>query len=254
MMSGLWRKGAKFCDGGKILQMAVDEELIERAKKLRVGAVNSILQSEIGGVYRLSYALAGTWGTGRAVARFVLNRSVKMMPKWDPHDDPADWYHRFTILTARRLAKPRPATKSDVLVEQALTPDRQYIAFIAALRHLEYQQREAFLLRHGEKLNARYSALAMDCSTSAAENHLRAAEQSLKLVAAEDFDAMLQKLTDAYSHLTPEPAHLLPTVNRVVLQQVLVRRWIRWAWLLVQLLVLAAIVWGGWKIHRMIQT
>ena len=174
--------------------MAVDEELIERAKKLRVGAVNSVLQSEIGGVYRLSYALAGSWGTGRAMARFVLNRSVKMMPKWDPGDDPADWYHRFTILTARRLAKPPPATKSDVLVEQSLSPDRQYIAFIAALRHLEYQQREAFLLRHGEKLNGRYSALAMDCSTSAAENHLRAAEQTLKLVAGEDFDCAAAKV------------------------------------------------------------
>ncbi len=119
-------------------------------------------------------------------------------------------------------------------------------AFVAAAAaSWNINKREPVLLRHGEKLNGRYSALAMDCSTSAAENHLRAAEESLRLVAAGDFDVMLRKMIDAYMHLTPEAEQLKPTVNRVVLQQVLVRRWIRWAWWLAQLAILAALGSGA---------
>jgi DNA-directed RNA polymerase specialized sigma24 family protein len=234
--------------------MPVDSETMQRARKLRPGAVEEVLRSQVTSVYRLSYALAGRWDVGRDIARFVLNRSVKMMPKWDPEDDPANWYHRFTVMTSRRSAKHKPAAKNDVLVEQALAPDRPYIAFVAALRQLEYQPREALLLRHGEKLNGRYSALAMDCSTSAAENHLRVAEDSLKLVAGGEFEPMLRKMIDAYAHLTPEAEHLLPTVSGVVLRQVLVRRWIRWLWKLLQLGILAALIWGGWRVYRIIQT
>src|ERR1041385_9040132 len=103
--------------------MAVDANLVARAKKLRVGAVTAILQSQAAGVYRLSYALAGRWDVGRGIARFVLNRSVKMMPRWDENDDPGNWYHRFVVMTSRRSAKHEPTAKKDVLVEQALAPD-----------------------------------------------------------------------------------------------------------------------------------
>jgi len=82
---------------------------------------------------------------------------------------------------------------------------KRLVAFVSALRQLETQQREAFLLHHCERLNARYSALAMDCSTEAADNHLKAADQSLRLVAGADFDALAKKLADAYAHLAPDP-------------------------------------------------
>jgi DNA-directed RNA polymerase specialized sigma24 family protein len=234
--------------------MAVDSELIERARKLRPGAVGELLQSQAVSVYRIAYALSGRWDVGRGIARFVLNRSVRMMPKWDRNDDPENWFHRFTVMTSRRSAKHQPIAKKDVLVEQALSPDQAYVAFISALRHLDTQQREALLLRHGEKLNERYSALAMDCSTEAAENHLKAAETSLRLVAGEHYDPMLQKMVDAYVHLTPEPDQLVPAVNRVVLRKVVVRRWGKWLWFLLQLAVLVGMCWGAWKVYRMVQT
>ena len=234
--------------------MAADEELIERAKKLRPGAVTAILQSQVAGVYRLSYALAGRWDEGRRIARFVLNRSVKMMPKWDANDDPANWYRGFTVQMSRALATHQADPKKDVLVEQAVDVDRAYIAFVSALRKLETQQREAFLLRHGERLNSRYMSLAMDCSTTAAETHLNAGESALRLVAGGDFDPMVRKLADAYQHLTPEEGQLLPTVNQVVLRRVIVRRWVKWIWVLVQLGILAAICLGAWKLWGMIRT
>jgi DNA-directed RNA polymerase specialized sigma24 family protein len=234
--------------------MTDSSELIEKARKLQPGAVGELLRAQAPGVYRIAYALSGRWDVGRGIARFVLNRSVRMMPKWDAEDDPANWFHRFTIMVSRRSAKHQPTAKKDVLVEQALAPDTAYIAFISALRQLETQQREAFLLRHGEKLNERYSALAMDCSTRAAQTHLAAAESALKLVSAGQYDAMVTKMIDAYAHLTPEPDQLVPSVNSVVFRRVRVRRWIRRIATLIALAALAAAGWGGWKLYEMVQT
>ena len=230
-------------------------ELVAAAKKLRPAAVAKLLENEYPAVYRLAYALAGRWDVGRGIARFVLARSVKLMPKWGAEDDPANWYHRFTIMTARRSAQHQPkVAKSDVLVEQALDPDAAYVAFVSALRHLETQQREAFLLHYCERLNARYSALAMDCSTAAAETHLRAADDALRLVAGENFSALTHKLRDAYQHLTPDATDMLPTVNRVVFRHVKLRRWARWAVVLIELAVLAGLLWGGWKLYHLVRT
>jgi DNA-directed RNA polymerase specialized sigma24 family protein len=229
-------------------------DIVERVRKLNPAAVQELLQAQAPQVYRIAYALAGRWDVGRGIARFVLNRSVKMMPKWKPDDDPANWFYRFTVMIARRSAKHQPKPQKDVLVEQAMSPDARYVAFVAALRQLETQQREAFLFRHGERLNARYSALAMDCSTQAAETHLIGAERALKLVAGADYDALVQKLADAYTHLTPDEAQLVPAVNTVVFRRVRLRRWFRLVMLLIQLAVLGAIAWGSWKLWQVIQT
>jgi DNA-directed RNA polymerase specialized sigma24 family protein len=233
--------------------MAVDEELVERVRKLDSGAVQELLQNVAPQVYRIAYALSGRWDVGRTIARFVLNRSVKMMPKWKAELEPTSWFHKYTVQTSRRSAKHQPGMGKDVLIEQALSPDANYIAFVAALRQLETQQREAFLLRYGEKLNERYSALAMDCSTKAVETHLIGAERGLKLVAGADFEPLVAKLSDAYMHLTPDEQQLVPQVSGVVFRRVTVRRWLRLVVWLIMLAILAAMLWGGWKLWHIIQ-
>jgi len=231
--------------------IAPSAETIAAARKLKPRAVADLLTTQYASVYRIAYALAGRWDVGRGIARFVLARSVRFMPKWDPEDDPANWYHRFTIMTSRRsLAKHKADPQRDVLVEQALEPDAEYVAFVAALRHLEPQQREAFLLHHGERLNDRYAAVAMDCSTEAAHNHLVVAERQLRLVAGPNLAALTKKLADAYMHLTPADDSVVPAVNRVVFRQVTVRRVWRFVMLLVKLALFAALLWGGWKVYQ----
>jgi DNA-directed RNA polymerase specialized sigma24 family protein len=235
--------------------MPLDSDVIEAARKWKPHAVTLVLQDNAPCVYRIAYALAGRWDVGRGIARFVLNRSVRMMPKWKPEDDPANWYHRFTIMVSRRSVQHTIASPAkDVLVEQAMQPDTRYIAFVSALRQLETQQREAFLLHHCERLNARYSALAMDCSTEAADNHLKAADQSLRLVAGTDFDALAKKLADAYAHLTPDPNDLLPTVNSLVFRGVRLRKWLRRIVLLIGLATFAALLWGGWIVYHRLKS
>jgi DNA-directed RNA polymerase specialized sigma24 family protein len=233
------------------MTIPIDADVVHDARKLRPAAVNAILQANAPCVYRLAYALAGRWDVGRGVARFVLNRSIRLMPKWKPEDDPANWYHRYTIMVSRRGARHTIVSPAkDVLVEQAVNTDTRYIAFVSALRQLDTQQREAFLLNHCERLNARYSALAMDCSTEAADNHLRAADQALRLVAGEDFDALAKMMCDAYAHLTPDPNDLLPTVNSMVFRGVRLRKWLRRVVLLIALAAFAALLWGGWIVYH----
>jgi DNA-directed RNA polymerase specialized sigma24 family protein len=232
---------------------ALSPETIAAARKLRPRAVADLLTTQYASVYRIAYALAGRWDVGRGIARFVLARSVRFMPKWEPEDDPANWYHRFTIMTSRRAAKHKADPKKDVLVEQALEPDAEYVAFVAALRHLEPQQREAFLLHHGERLNDRYAALAMDCSTEAAHNHLVVAERQLRLVAGPNMPPLTKKLADAYMHLTPSDDSVIPAVNRVVFRHVTVRRLFRFIMLIVKLAIVAALIWGGWWVYHFIR-
>jgi DNA-directed RNA polymerase specialized sigma24 family protein len=240
------------CDN--ISNRMTDPDLLDAVRKLKPAAVQQLLHEQAPQVYRLAYALAGRWDVGRGIARFVLNRSVRMMPKWKPEEDPANWFHRFTIMVSRRSAKHRPAAGKDVLIEQALSPDQKYVAFIAALRQLETQQREAFLLRVGEKLNERYSALAMDCSTKAVETHLIGALRQLKLVAGEDFEPVSAKLADAYMHLTPESDQLVPQVSSVVFRRVSLRRCFKLMGFFIAVALLALIAWAGWKLWHMIQT
>jgi DNA-directed RNA polymerase specialized sigma24 family protein len=233
---------------------AVSPETIAAARKLKASAVADLLTSQYASVYRIAYALAGRWDVGRGIARFVLARSVRFMPRWEPDDDPANWFHRFTIMTSRRSAKHRAEPAKDVLVEQALDADGEYIAFVAALRHLEPQQREAFLLHYGERLNDRYAALAMDCSTEAAHNHLHVAEKNLRLVAGPSMNALTQKLADAYMHLTPADDSVIPAVNRVVFRQIKLRRLARLILRLVQLASLCALLYAGWRVYHMLRS
>jgi DNA-directed RNA polymerase specialized sigma24 family protein len=232
--------------------MVLTAEVIEGARKLRPHDVSALLRDQFPSVYRLAYALAGRWDVGRGIARFVLARSVRVMPKWKPDDDPVNWFHRYTIMMSRRSARHTIDVRKDVLVEQAMQPDNAYIAFVAALRHLEAQQREAFLLHHCERLNDRYSALAMDCSTEAAANHLKAATQALRLVAGADFDPLTKKLCDAYAHLTPEGQDVIPQINKVVFRQVNLRKWLERIVLLVELAILAALLYGGWRLYQVV--
>ena len=233
--------------------MVLTAETIEGARKLNPRDVSALLQDQFPSVYRLSYALAGRWDVGRGIARFVLARSVRIMPKWKPDDDPVNWFHRYTIMMSRRSAQHTIDVQKDVLVQQAMQPDNAYIAFVAALRHLDAQQREAFLLHYCERLNDRYSALAMDCSTEAADNHLKAATQALRLVAGPDFDPLTRKLCDAYAHLTPEGQDVIPQINKVVFRQVNLRKWLERIVLLIELAILAALLYGGWRLYQVVR-
>ena len=62
---------------------------------------------------------------------------------------------------------------------------------------------ETIVLHHGEQLNPRFLGVAMDCSTTAAQVHLDAAETDLRAIAGENFASLLRQFTRVYAALTP---------------------------------------------------
>jgi hypothetical protein len=171
-----------------------------------------------------------------------------MLPKFRDEGEPQRWFLHHTILACRREGPPRGA-KEDLLVAVAdPAPSPPYVAFVRAVRALPQQQMEAVILHHGESFNLRYMAVAMDCSTAAAQTHLNAATETLQLVAGDQLATLLSRLRAAYQRLSPAERVQVPTVGRLVRRHVWPRRlWRTVKWLIV-ITLLAAIAWAAWKI------
>ena len=138
--------------------------------------------------------------------------------------------------------------ENDLLIQTNPQRSPQYVAFIRALRALPYQQVEAFILHHGESFNLRYLAVAMDCSTKAAEQHLSAATSALRAIAGDSFDALTLQLRRAYQKLSPADRVQVPQVGKIVRLHVWPRRLWRIIKFLVTIAFVAAAGWFAWKI------
>ena len=185
--------------------MLVDPALLDRARKEQSNAVIEILSMHYPAVYRMAYAICGRRDVGDGVVRFVMRRSFRALPHWKDEEAPQRWFRHHTILTVRRAALHQPASAQiDTLIPpESLEADPKYPAFVRALRGLPQQQREAFLLHHGEKLDLRGISVAMDCSTVAAAQHLGAANDELTELVDRDFQSLAAQVAENYAKLAP---------------------------------------------------
>jgi DNA-directed RNA polymerase specialized sigma24 family protein len=204
-------------------------------------------------VHRIALALGGREDVAEQTVRFVLRQAVGQFPRFRDVDSAERWMYHFTVLSARRSAGAEVDPRSDVLVKHALDVDAGYVAFVRGLRSLPFQQREAFVLQHGEKLNERFLAVAMDCSTKAAEQHLAAATSAMRALAGPHYPVMVRRLEEAHARLSPAEARVRPVVAGIVAKALWPKRLIRTIKLLVTLAVLAAaayLAWNHWPFLR----
>ena len=227
--------------------MPLSPATLAAARKLSAPAVAEVLREHYASVHRLAHGLAGRADVGAGIVRYVMHRSVAIVPTWEEETQPENWFHHFTIITARRSMHHRPEPRTDLLLgDTGVVPDPAYIAFSAALRALPQQQQEAFILHTCERLGPRTSSLAMDCSTEAAGNHLRAGMQTLQAVAGDRYEVFVTRAANAYRRLTPPPDAILPRVHAIVRRRVWPRRFGRLiAWILL-LGVIGGTVWVVW--------
>lgn len=224
--------------------MPIGTATLESARKLSPPAVAEVLQDHYPTVHRLAHGLSGRSDVGAGIVRYVMHRSIAILPTWTEEFQPETWFHHFTVITARRSIRHRPDARNDLLLgDSGVAPDPAYVAFVAALRALPQQQQEAFILHSCEKLGPRTSSLAMDCSTEAAGNHLRSALHALQLVSGERYEVFATRACNAYRRLTPPPDAILPRVQSIIRRRVWPRRiarWIGWALLLG---AIAGVIW-----------
>jgi DNA-directed RNA polymerase specialized sigma24 family protein len=231
-----------------------DLELLARAQDYKQDAVELLFNMNYPVVWRMAHGLAGREDVARGVVKFVMKRALKQLPYWKDEGAPARWFQHHTVLATRRAGKHPPTLANDVLLTTAETRNAAYPAFVRAIRTLPLQQREAFILNHGERMNSRYLAVAMDCSTDAANNHLRAADAALRAVSAEFFDEFVNQMARCYARTTPSEQLIVPRIRSQYRMYVWPRRIARAIGWLVIFSILAIAGYAAWKIVPLIET
>ena len=106
---------------------------------------------------------------------------------------------------------------------------------------------------HAERLGTRQMAVAMDLSVQATSLHLLSAENTLRPIAAENYEAMLTELSRRYLALTPSATISVPKLRRFVARRLWPRRIRRFLGWLILLAAFAGIGYAVWKIRPLIE-
>lgn len=230
----------------------VTSELVAAARKGKRDALIELLAIHYPVVWRMATGLTGRADVGAGVAKFVMQRSLRVASNWKEEGAPTRWFHHHTVLTTRRTHKHPPDSSSDTFLRSG-KDDAPYVAFIRALRLLPAQQREAFILSFGEKFGSRQLAIAMDCSIVAAENHLREASERLRELAAGQFQRHVAQMVSAYQNLGPDQELVLKDVRRRVSKWVLPWYIGRIIKTILSLVVFAAALIGAYWIWQIVR-
>ncbi len=183
----------------------VADDTVDRARAGNRRAIAEVFRDVHPAVCRLARSLAGDGETADRIVDVSFRHALVVLPRWSPHVDPEHWFFHHALQTYRKMPPGRPGAEDDLLSRgislELRTP--AYVAFVRGVRRLPPQQAEAFILHHGHRLNARLLGVSMDCSTTAAENHLRAADATMKSLAGDEFDALAKLLRQAVVALSP---------------------------------------------------
>ena len=233
--------------------MPLTPELLARAKDGRRQAVVAVVAEYYPCVHRVASALSGREETGRAIVGRIVRQSLKAMPRWAHTGDPQRWFIHHTVLASRQKSRNELDLAADPLIRGVATSSAYYPAFIRAVRALPMQQREAFILHHGERLDVRGLAIAMDCSQEAAANHLREATAALTAYGGDFFPTFTAHLTQTYERLSPADELIVPAVRASLRSRLWPRLWLKWTVTTFKLLVIGAVIFLGWKIVPMLK-
>src|SRR5438094_6488723 len=112
--------------------MQISPQVFGRAKKLQRDGLEELFAEVYPAVVRIARGLSGREDVAEGVVRFVMTRSVAMVPRWRDETVAERWFLHHTVLTVRRAAPAyAPTASGDVLVD---APDPAYVAFVRAVR------------------------------------------------------------------------------------------------------------------------
>ncbi len=231
------------------MEMAIDEDVFIRARRYHREELERMLEGMYPTVHRMAHGLTGRADSAQSIIDFIIKHAMERLEQWRDVETAERWFYHHTVLASRDVGVTTPDMNEDLLVTGCPDPTIDYIAFIKAVRSLPNQQREAFILTHGEGLSTRYLGIAMDCSTKAAEMHLQAAHESLEPISGEHFVASRDRLTRAYAAAAPSDAMVRPTITDYVGKMLLPRRLRKIARMTVLLGLLALTLWVAWSLR-----
>jgi DNA-directed RNA polymerase specialized sigma24 family protein len=229
------------------MKVELDPNLVYEASQGSATALTTVLCACYPTMARIAVALSGDTGRGLGIVKNLVGQAMVAAPKWQDESAPDRWFMHHTILTLRE--HPAPAITTDPLLQYAAGKELPYTAFLRAIRKLPPQQIEAFVLSNGEGLDERKLAIAMDCSTTAARNHLSAANESLKLVTAAAFGDRMAEFKKAYENLTPDAGQVQMYISSRVRGYTVARttgRTLKWLVYACVVGVIGFALWRAW--------
>ena len=234
--------------------MPISPELLARTRDGNRDALIELLAERYPCLYRMAYALTGHEDAAVAVVRLVLRQSVPASRRWNSPADVVRWFVHHSLLTIRRVKARAIDLTHDPLIRSVNTESSAYYPmFVQAIRALPMQQREAFMLYHGERLDERGIGVAMDCSTQAAANHLREATRVLSAYGGEMFATLTGQFVQTYDRLAPPKEMIPPAIQSDLRDGNIWKKLCRICVLTVQWAILLFIVWWLWKIIPMLR-
>jgi DNA-directed RNA polymerase specialized sigma24 family protein len=233
--------------------MPLTPELLARAKSGQRQAITTVVAEYYPHVNRIAHALSGQEACGKVIVTHVIRRSIKAMEKWNHPGDPHRWFIHHTVLASRQKMPNHLDLAADPLIRGVATNSAYYPAFVRALRALPMQQREAYILNHGERLDIRGLSIAMDCSQEAASNHLREATGALSAYGGDFFPTFTAHLAQTYERLAPPEEMVLPAVQATLRRRLSPRTLLGWTVTTLKLLVIGGVIFLSWKILPMLK-
>jgi DNA-directed RNA polymerase specialized sigma24 family protein len=220
-------------------------------------AITRLVAQHYPQVYRIAAALTGNRALAESTAKQVMKRALPQLHRWTDAAHAQRWFMHHTVLVSRQAIATRGYGGADPLAPTppaaALAVDDPLFRLLqGALSALTMQQREAFLLHHGEHFDLRQLATAMDCSTAAAANHLAAATQRLRPLAADRLAEFTAALPHVLAGVVPPPTTISLRITQEVRRYLWPRLLIRWiAWPLL-LLTIGAAAYATWRLWPML--
>jgi hypothetical protein len=195
----------------------------------------------------------GLCASERAARRIVppaLRQTIRIfyIRKIELH--PGGWLLHQTLLASRPAAATPVNPTDDPLVGTAEPAEAAYVAWIRAIRHLPRQQQEAFLLHHGLGFDQRDLGIAMDCSTVAAANHLRAAHAAIAPLEEGRQQEWIERLQKTMASFDPPRINMEAQVARGAAQVRLIRTARTALRILRNLVVMAAVAVVVWHFRE----
>lgn len=196
--------------------------------------------------WRMAVALCASEQAARRIVPPALRQSIRIFynRKIEPH--PGRWLLHQTLLASRPAAETPANPADDPLVAAAEPAEAAYIAWVRAIRHLPRQQQEALLLHHGLGFDERDLGIAMDCSTNAAANHLRAAHAALASLEEGRQQQWIERLRITIASFDPPPINVEAQISRGAARARLVRTARTTLRILRNLVVMAAVAAFLW--------
>lgn len=212
-------------------------------------ALTALLTRHYPRAHRMAIALCGDPALARDITREVLRQSTRWHQRWATDADAGRWFAHHTVLLSRQaIAQRRVDPAADALLP--LSPGALSTVILRTVRFLPPQQREAFLLHHGEGFDLRQLATAMDCSAQAAANHLLAATEALRPVAQDRLGEFCTALPQMLARLLPPHETIAIEAARQTSRYLWPRRlkrYVGWPLLLTALIAIAYFAWRMWR-------